>query len=242
MSFCTECGSKLPDDAKHCSGCGASVAATTQVSNSQPDNVSEAQAAGSTETAAEPTREPVYIGLGRRFVAHFVDLILVFIMFYVIGLQVAEKTGGLTPDGFDLDGTPALIVIALTFFASTLYFALTEGAGGQSFGKKILGIKVVSADGSPCSFGQAFSRNVLRLIDGIAFYLVGVIFLMRSDTKQRLGDRVAGTVVIRKTKGQEPSSFTYSTRDEQPKVEETEGKVKFRSSWGIKKGRDSWDY
>ena len=39
-------------------------------------------------------------------------------------------------------------------------------------------------------------RNVLRIVDGVVFYLIGVIFILTSDERQRLGDRVASTVVV----------------------------------------------
>ncbi len=244
LSYCTQCGAKLPESSRYCGACGASVSVSGKTgeapSGSGPHPEQRPPAKETVRSTVAAT--PVYIGLGRRLVAHLLDLCLVFLMFYVIGQQVAENTGGMTPDGFSLDGTPALVVLVLTFLASILYFTLTEGAGGQSFGKKIVGIKVVSEDGSSCSIGQAFSRNVLRLVDGIAFYLVGVISVMRSETKQRLGDRFAGTVVIRKSKVEQTGSFTYNTMDDQPEAEKADGKAKFRSSWGLKRGRDTWDY
>lgn len=46
--------------------------------------------------------------------------------------------------------------------------------------------------------GAAIIRTLLRIIDGIAVYLVGAIFVWTSPRKQRLGDRVAKTLVIKK--------------------------------------------
>jgi uncharacterized RDD family membrane protein YckC len=72
---------------------------------------------------------------------------------------------------------------------------------GQSIAKKILGIKVVRADGSPCSLGRIFwMRNVVNsLIGAMTFYiytLVDVLFIF-GDKNQCLHDKLADTIVIK---------------------------------------------
>ena len=44
---------------------------------------------------------------------------------------------------------------------------------------------------------QAFTRNILRVIDGLLIYLIGAILIWKSDKKQRLGDSIAKTVVVK---------------------------------------------
>ena len=60
-------------------------------------------------------------------------------------------------------------------------------------------IKVVeSRTGKPGDYGKALIRNVLRLVDWLPFlYLVGGILVLVSERRQRLGDLVAGTVVVK---------------------------------------------
>ncbi len=58
-------------------------------------------------------------------------------------------------------------------------------------------IKVVREDGGKIDMNQAFIRNILRIIDGLIAYLVGAVLIWRSDKKQRLGDSVAKTVVVK---------------------------------------------
>jgi hypothetical protein len=58
------------------------------------------------------------------------------------------------------------------------------------------GIRVANESGGNATFSQALMRNILRLVDGLVFYIVGIILILNSDKKQRLGDRVAGTVVL----------------------------------------------
>jgi uncharacterized RDD family membrane protein YckC len=79
-----------------------------------------------------------------------------------------------------------------------LYFILFEGAYGQTVGTMAVKIKVVLDHRT--NIEHAVVRTVLRIIDAIPYfipYLVGAIFIWTSDTKQRLGDRVAHTVVIK---------------------------------------------
>ncbi len=185
MGYCNQCGKQLNTDAKFCPECGASVTSMTDdQSNPSADN------------------DLIYKGIGIRLLAHIVDGIPMLILFMVIGFFVVGLTGeGKTADGFELQGGPAMLFFLLLFIAGTLYFALLEAYwGGQTLGKKMARIKVTRLDGSPISFGQALSRNLWRVVDGFLFYLPGIISIWRSPLKQRIGDRMAETIVIKKTK------------------------------------------
>lgn len=133
----------------------------------------------------------VYAGIGLRAVAVIVDFIVMFPILWVIALV----TGNTNSEGFNMEGAPAFLGFLLWF----VYYIGMEATIGATLGKMLVGIKVVKTDGSaPIGIGPAVIRNVLRIIDGIFVYLVGGILAMRSPTKQRLGDRIAGTVVVRK--------------------------------------------
>jgi uncharacterized RDD family membrane protein YckC len=84
-----------------------------------------------------------------------------------------------------------LIVVACIF--AFLYTLLADGLeGGQSYGKRMVGIRVVSMQtGAPCTFGQSFIRNLLLMILGP----IDWIFIF-GDRRQRLGDKAAGTIVV----------------------------------------------
>jgi uncharacterized RDD family membrane protein YckC len=132
-----------------------------------------------------------YVGVGRRFLAVLIDGIIGSIWTYPFldiqrspGYFHAQLRGG----GF-----------ATSFAITILYFTLMEGFLGATVGKFVTGIRVVKVDGSKLDFGAAFLRNILRVIDELPFfipYLVGAILIWTSPTKQRLGDRVAKTVVV----------------------------------------------
>lgn len=88
-----------------------------------------------------------------------------------------------------------LIVVALA--AQLAYFALFEGLLGTTPGKRVFRLRVVrAADGRPCGPAAALVRTLLRLVDNLAFSLPGIAAIMSSPLRQRLGDRVAHTLVV----------------------------------------------
>lgn len=86
---------------------------------------------------------------------------------------------------------------AIFFFAaiawSVFYYFFADGfSGGQSFGKRMLDMHVIDAKNqTPCGYGQSFVRNLLLAILGP----IDWIFIF-GERHQRLGDMLAGTVVI----------------------------------------------
>jgi uncharacterized RDD family membrane protein YckC len=101
---------------------------------------------------------------------------------------------------------PHGIVVALYI---TIAFVLTLGwhvyfdtrRGGRSPGKRFLGLRVVDARGLPISLHQSIVRNIVRELDfAPAFYGIGTIASLVDRHRRRLGDLVAGTLVIREAK------------------------------------------
>ena len=131
--------------------------------------------------------EPV--GVGRRAVAVIIDSILL----GIVGYLVASVTGGTTTEGFQLSGGPALLV----FLVAIAYYVVMEKTSGATLGKMAMKLKVVKQDGAPLDWQASVVRNVLRIIDGFFFYLVGAIVVWVSKSKQRLGDLAAHTIVVR---------------------------------------------
>lgn len=132
-----------------------------------------------------------YVGLGLRFVALIIDGII----FGLLGYLIGAVTGGTSGAGFDLEGGPAF----LYYLLSILYYVLMEAFMGGTVGKLALGMRVELEDGSPITIGASIIRNLLRIVDFLPFaYILGMIMISTSPLKQRLGDRVAKTVVIKK--------------------------------------------
>lgn len=121
----------------------------------------------------------------RRIVAVIIDILL-------IGI-VSSALGGLlgTSRVATLGGVLALVI-------SFGYYIYLEGNYGQTIGKMALGIVVVTEDGEAIDYREAAIRTILRIVDALpVFYLIGIIVIFLTDRKQRLGDLVADTVVVR---------------------------------------------
>jgi uncharacterized RDD family membrane protein YckC len=133
-----------------------------------------------------------------RIVAFIIDNILV----SIAALIVTFVFGAIgVASGSELFGTLIfLVLLPMLFVIQFGYFIYLEGDRGQTLGKQMMGIVVVKEDGSPIDFGEAAIRNLLRIIDQLGIiipYLVGLILMLVSDRKQRLGDMVADTVVVK---------------------------------------------
>ncbi len=143
--------------------------------------------------SAPPSQRPDV--LDRRIGAALIDLVVVVllgVLFTVLFGETEARDGTFTAN---LSGGPALAFAATVL----LYYGVLEALTGQTVGKRLLGIRVVrAADGSRASAGQVAARTVLRVIDGILLYLVGLIAILATGSRrQRLGDMAAGTTVTR---------------------------------------------
>lgn len=148
-----------------------------------------------TQFQSQAQAQVQYVGVGRRFVAVLVDSILLGIVFGVIGALFGQFQASGGSVSVSLTGVPAV----LTFVIFFLYFIVLEAALGATLGKLLLGIRVVNVDGSRISWGASILRNILRIIDALPFaYILGAILIWTSQRKQRLGDRAARTVVVRR--------------------------------------------
>ncbi len=160
-----------------------------------------------------PERVPLHFALasiGNRFLACAVDHgIQVFVMFLLA--MVFLWTGYLTQLQDKLSDTPkwvlALMIIVL-FVLWSGYFALFEWLwNGQTPGKSLLKLRVIREDGRPVTFWEAAARNLLRVFDMMPFpfYSIGLVSVFLSERDQRVGDFVAGTVVVRERETQAPT-------------------------------------
>jgi len=94
--------------------------------------------------------------------------------------------------------TQGLFVVA-TLVVGWSYFVVLEWLWeGRTLGKRIFGMRVITADGSPASFIAVLIRNLVRIVDFLpAFYGLGLLAIVVSSRSQRLGDLAAGTFVVR---------------------------------------------
>ena len=171
-------------------------------------------------------------GVGSRALAAAIDSLICIaaIIIIMIGLAISStrRAVGATPGVFDA-WAAAIFVLAI-FCVIWGYYVLFEGlADGQTPGKRLLRLRVVRDGGYSVTFGASAVRNLVRLVDiqPIPSYAVGIITVMFSESGKRLGDIVAGTIVVREALVREiapaaapvatgtPSSFdTALTEDE----------------------------
>ncbi len=193
MTYCTECGQKLKDGDKFCAACGVALKRGREEGDQSPETGGVAQA---------ENQSLHYRGVLMRMLAQMIDTFPMLLIYFMLGSLMANITGtGQIEGGFEFEGRNALVLLILSTVSGILYFSILEAYwSGQTLGKKLTRMQVTDLNGNQIGFKQALLRNVWRLIDGLFFYLVAAIFVLRSPLKQRLGDRMAGTVVIRKTK------------------------------------------
>jgi uncharacterized RDD family membrane protein YckC len=145
---------------------------------------------GEVNAFAQPSAAPVAGPQldNRRVLAALVDLVVIFAGGFVLGMITAAV------NGTDAEWGGSMQAISLAW-ALYYYFAFESGAG-QTLGKKLLKLRVVRADGGPAGMRDIAVRTVLRVIDGLFLYLVGlIVMLVTGERRQRLGDLAAGTVV-----------------------------------------------
>ncbi len=107
------------------------------------------------------------------------------------------------------------VLVFLLIFAGVYhgYFVYYEYKKGATPGKRLFGLKVISADGSRLRIGQCVLRDLLRYVDCL-FVLPGLLCLILNKKKQRLGDMMAGTMVVYSKHSETGGDFLYIKQEE----------------------------
>lgn len=114
----------------------------------------------------------------RRVAAAVIDLVPALLLGVLAGVAGLSLTVGLQ-----------LVLVGWALY----YFFALESGDGQTLGKRLMKLRVVSADGSPATMRQIATRTVVRIVDG---HIIGLVAMLATgDRRQRLGDLAAGTVV-----------------------------------------------
>lgn len=128
-----------------------------------------------------------------RIRAYLLDLVIRLLVIFLAGLILFFV-------GISLGSNFSSGLMLVGWFLMDWFYPVFFEAGkrGATPGKRIVGLRVVQANGSPITFGQAVIRNFLRVIDGMPgfTYGFGIVCCLASKRFQRIGDVVAGTVVV----------------------------------------------
>ncbi|MBB3590655.1 putative RDD family membrane protein YckC [Rhizobium sp. BK529] len=148
--------------------------------------------------------------LGSRVGAQILDIIFIFVVFFIVGVVVYAA-------GLASTGTQTLFLL-LGFLLRAPYYALSELIwNGRTLGKRVTGIRVINADGRRLTPHQVTARNLMKEVeiftpavllfsigsqssweDGLTalWLLVVVIVPLANRRRQRIGDMIAGTIVV----------------------------------------------
>jgi uncharacterized RDD family membrane protein YckC len=129
-----------------------------------------------------------YAGFWIRFVAYFIDAILMTVVNFAVGFVI----------GFTL-GDPAvaeMIGSGIGLLLNLAYYVFFHGKYGATLGKMALGLRVVMPDGSPISYMRAFGRFFAEILSGLIL-LIGYIIAAFDVEKRALHDHICNTRVIR---------------------------------------------
>ena len=160
-----------------------------------------------------PERVPLHFALasiGNRFLACAIDHGIQFLAILVIVIAFF-LLANLADLGDQFSNAPKWVkalMIVIVFLIFSAYFAFFEWIwNGQTPGKRLLKLRVLREDGRPVTFWEAMVRNLLRTLDMMPapFYSIGLISVFASSSDQRVGDMVAGTVVVREREAEAPA-------------------------------------
>lgn len=156
-----------------------------------------------------PERVPLHFALasiGNRFLACAFDHVLQAIPLFFILKEIITEF--LTAGASSASKWYLALLIILGFVILAGYFIIFEWRwNGQTPGKRWLKLRVIREDGRPITFWEAAIRNLLRIFDiqPFPFYSIGLISVFASPRDQRVGDMVAGTVVVREREAEAPT-------------------------------------
>jgi uncharacterized RDD family membrane protein YckC len=150
----------------------------------------------------------VLAGLMSRFLAWLIDALVSTTLALVLML-------GLSLSSLAFPGIATAFGFIVWFLVDWGYALVLELAwSGQTIGKRALGLRVIQESGVRVGFTQSLLRNLARPIDRLPlFYAVGGLAAFLSPTQQRLGDLLAGTVVVRERRLRTPASLVRPEGD-----------------------------
>ena len=198
------------------------------VSTSLPEEP-QATTSGTSQTAAHEglSVELTAAPLRKRTLAYCVDwgilgalsYLLIFLGMFLFSVLVAGLVGLVaTSPGNEIPAQLVLLLLVPLFLLAYLsfvhgYFIYHHVKRGATPGKRLFGLKVISLDGKPLSRSQCILRECLVYFD-LGFVFPGLISILATQRKQRLGDLAAGTMVVHSAQTEQQDNYLYITQEE----------------------------
>lgn len=132
------------------------------------------------------------VGLGERIVSFFIDALILYMYAFLVSL-IGDAISYVYEDTWTQRGLVAFIFLPAMFYSLLMHSIFN----GRTVGKMLLKMRVVKVDGTPVHWSNYLVRWMLRLVD-IWIFLgsIGILSILFSERRQRVGDAAAGTVVI----------------------------------------------
>ena len=192
---CPHCYRQTSPRSKRCGACGGVIPPAQYLLEESGIEKPAARIAAAAPVAARSVASSRVAKLGDRFIAFVLDAVFLFGVFAVVDAWIFMRWGSV--EGVELNLTTASLLMAGALNALILfaYGWLLEASFGATLGKALVGIRVVRTSQRSTLAASAI-RNLLRIVDGLGFYLVGAMVAGCSRYRQRLGDLCAGTAVV----------------------------------------------
>ncbi|MGX1930701.1 RDD family protein [Flagellimonas sp. 2504JD4-2] len=132
------------------------------------------------------------VSIGERIVAFLIDGFILWMYAFLVNI-IGDAIGYIYEDSWTQRGLVALIFLPAMFYSLLMHSIFN----GRTVGKMLLKMRVVRLDGTPVHWSNYLVRWMLRLVD-IWIFLgsIGILSILFSERRQRVGDAAAGTVVI----------------------------------------------
>jgi uncharacterized RDD family membrane protein YckC len=160
------------------------------------------------DTPEQVHLEFVLAGVGSRFMAAFLDSVIQAVLYLALFLlSLTWASAGFFGSGRSIWWFALVIFAGFCIYWG--YYAIFESLWkGQTPGKRWAGIRVIKDSGRPINAFEAIGRNLARAVDVLpVFYGVGVIVMLLNVKHRRLGDYVAGTLVVHESSDRESTIF-----------------------------------
>lgn len=173
--------------------------------------------------------------VGRRVGAFLIDYVLLTafnaVVFFLMAKTEEEVVEGLADGDYDLDttlyggieigndeynivGGDLLLYLLIVGVVGIVYWMVLPGRTGWTLGKLATGIRVVKDDGTlPAGVGKNVIRQLLWIADSFPYvipYLTGFVVALTNDRNKRVGDIVAGTLVVKAAAAGQPVAAGFA--------------------------------
>jgi len=200
MTFCRSCGSVLSNDSMFCPKCGTPVNATTAPPAAPYGTAAPASEMEVDRLLKDSNTQDLWL---RRVIAYVIDWIILVIVSSIIGgiavlaFGIGAFFGGFSGFFFPFYSLAGILFAGIAALLSLVYFTGLDYMNHATFGKNLMGLRVVTIDGSRLDIGKALIRNISKIYALLLLLDLLGGFFMKVTPGQKFSDSIAKTNVVR---------------------------------------------